>query len=84
MFQPDGEKLPDGSDPWALQRKWGGWVREATVLMDGDGAIRHFPYSGAYREQPAFDMDVIGVVRAKWNELRIAEIKNNGGRQESP
>jgi hypothetical protein len=48
-------------------------------MMDGDGAFRHLPYSGSYREQPAFDMDVLNTIRHRWNELRNEDIKRQQG-----
>ena len=49
---------------------WGPWIEECNILLDGDGTFRHLPYSGSYREQPAFDMEIHNAIRHKWNELR--------------
>jgi hypothetical protein len=59
---------------------WTPWIDEANVMMDGDGAFRHLPYSGSYREQPAFDMQVLNIIRRKWNALRNDKLRNKRGR----
>lgn len=46
--------------------------------MDSDGALRHFPLPGARREQPAFDMDVLRIVRQRWVELMNEKINPKG------
>lgn len=55
--------------------RWGPWIEEANVMMDGDGAFRHLPYPGSYREQPAFDMDVLNLIRHQWVELRNQDVE---------
>ena len=54
---------------------WRDWVVEAVDMMDGDGTFRHFPCAGARRQQPAYDMEVLRVVRGKWCELRNDDMK---------
>jgi len=46
-------------------------------MMDADGAFRHLPEMGALRDQPAFDMSVLRVIRRRWVELMNA--KNREG-----
>jgi len=41
--------------------------------MDGDGTYRHYLYPGGPLDQPFIVMDVLDVVRARWNELRNKE-----------
>jgi hypothetical protein len=43
---------------------------ECVDLIDADGTFRHYPYPGARREQPAYDMDVLNDVRREWVRLR--------------
>ncbi len=51
---------------------------ECLDCMDSDGALRHFPLPGARREQPAFDMDVLRIVRQRWVELMNEKINPKG------
>lgn len=46
---------------------------ECVDLMDGDGTFRHFPYDGARRNQPWYDMDVLNTIRREWCTLKNAE-----------
>lgn len=41
--------------------------------MDGDGTYRHFLYPGTLADQPFLVMDILDIVRARWNELRNKE-----------
>lgn len=61
--------------PYLLMQCWGPWVVDCLRLMDGDGAYAHWPYPGAYMEQPAFDMGIYDAIRSRWVELRNAELK---------
>ena len=37
--------------------------------MDGDGAFAHYPRTGAWSEQAAYDMAILRLIRAKWVEM---------------
>jgi hypothetical protein len=45
------------------------------MLLDGDGAFRHWKYRGAYADQPAVDLMVYRTVQLAWNEQRNEEQK---------
>ena len=81
QFPEDGEPLPGGGQPAEMIERWQPWVQECLDLLDGDGAFRHFPGPGSRREQAAFDMDVLRVVRQEWVRLqneKIEESTRNG------
>lgn len=46
--------------------------------MDGDCTFRHWKWPGAYSEQPWIDIQIFNVIRAKWVELKNADMKNQG------
>jgi len=54
---------------------FGPWVEIATTLMDGDGAWISFPWGPVLMEQPEFDMQVLGIIRGRWNELQKRDMK---------
>lgn len=62
-------------DPAEAMSAWGPWVYELTEMIDGDGAMRHLPEPGAYREQPARDMMIYAVIRSRWVERRNEQMK---------
>lgn len=70
--------LPDGVEPYRAMQMFAPWVDLATQIMDGDGAWVCLPWPGSYMEQPDFDMRVLGIIRARWNELRTQDMKNGG------
>lgn len=41
--------------------------------MDGDGAYTHFRHGDVLVDEPAFDMDVLDVIRSRWNQIRSEE-----------
>ena len=78
----DGAELPsvDGSPesgrvPAELIAKWQPWVLECLDLLDSDGAFAHFPRPGSRRTQPAYDMEVLRIVRGRWVELKNEDNK---------
>ena len=54
---------------------WGPWVRDCMMLLDGDGAFRHWKYSGAYADQPSLDLQVYTTIRQKWVELKNKDME---------
>jgi hypothetical protein len=66
-------------------QRWGPWVDEAVLLLDGDGTFRHWKYAGAYAEQPFLDIAIYRQVQARWNELTNEKMeraaKNAKGRR---
>jgi len=60
-----------------LLRKWGRWVVECIMLLDGDGTFRHWKYPGAYNEQPWIDIQIFQVIRGKWVEMKNEEMKGS-------
>ena len=67
--------MPDGSDPSALCRLWLPWVGTLQVLINGDGSFIHWPWQGAFMDQPALDMEILETVRRKWVSLQNEELK---------
>lgn len=55
---------------------FGPWVDMATQIMDGDGAWVCMPWPGAYMEQPEPDMHILSIIRIRWNELRMKDMKD--------
>lgn len=49
-----------------MQAAWGPWVSELVDMLDGLGTMRHLPEAGPMGDQPARDMEVFRVIRAKW------------------
>ena len=72
----EGEVCRDGSCPADLMERWRPWVIECIDLLDGDGAFRHFPGPGSIRDQPAYDMDVLRIIRHRW--VGLLNDKNRG------
>jgi len=56
-----------------LIREIGPYVRDYIRMMDGNGTYRHFLYPGTLADQPFLVMDILDIVRARWNELRNKE-----------
>jgi hypothetical protein len=52
-------------------------VQECLDILDGDGALQHLPYPGSYREQPAFDMAVLRVIRQEWVRLQNEKLNES-------
>lgn len=46
-------------------------------MMDSEGAWHSYPEPGPYRMQPAFDMDVLNIIRHKWIELRNRKMEED-------
>ncbi len=44
------------------------------MLLDGDGAFRHWKYPGSYSEQPAFDMSVLRIVQRAFVKYKNDEV----------
>lgn len=55
---------------------WGPWVADCLQLLDGDGTYARFKYAGSLADQPAFDLSVYDLIKAKWNTLRNQEMKD--------
>jgi hypothetical protein len=76
QFADDAELPPvdgkpgNGRIPTDLIEKWQPWVMECLDLLDSEGAFAHFPRPGSRREQPAYDMEILRIVRGKWVELK--------------
>jgi hypothetical protein len=66
--------MPDGSIPYLQMNAWGCWVIDCIALLDSDGTYRHWKYEGAYADQPWLDLQVYGVIRQRWVELRNEEM----------
>lgn len=73
-FDP-GEEWPDGSRPYDTLRAFAPWVELATSLMDGEGAWTGYLWPGTLMEQPEFDMQVLTIIRGRWNEMRTEEMR---------
>jgi hypothetical protein len=50
------------------------------MLLDGDGTFRHWKFPGSYSEQPAFDIHVYQIIKAKYVELVNEKIEQETGR----
>ncbi len=45
------------------------------MLLDGDGAFRHWKYPGSYSEQPAFDMHVLTEIQGAFVKYKNDEME---------
>jgi hypothetical protein len=43
--------------------------------LDGDGAYVHFKFGDVLADEPAFDMDVLDVIKGKWNQIKNEEME---------
>jgi len=57
------------------------WVRDCLILLDGDGTFRHWKYPGSYLEQPAFDIHVYQIIKARYVELQNEKIEREMNRK---
>ncbi|MGH0051925.1 MAG: hypothetical protein ACQ5SW_00860 [Sphaerochaetaceae bacterium] len=48
-------------------------MRDYVRIMDGDGTYKHYLYPGGPLEQPFLVMEILDIIKAKWNELRNKE-----------
>jgi hypothetical protein len=46
------------------------------LMIDGDGALRHFPEAGPLREQPARDIEIYNIARNRWVERMNEKIRS--------
>jgi hypothetical protein len=63
---------------------WAPWVNMALDLMDGKGTFSKWNYPGERAAQPAYDMEVLRVIRQRWVNLmnkRMEEKAKDGGRR---
>ena len=56
-------------------RKWGPFIMDYFMMMDGDGTLRHLKYPGAFSQQPWVDMQVYAVIRSQHQHLQNQKIK---------
>jgi len=53
------------------------------MLLDSEGAFRHWKHPGSYEEQPWIDIQIYKVIRGRWVELMNEKIKNDYQEQQT-
>lgn len=75
----DADDELNGRNPYQLMLLWSPWVASYQRMADSFGAYRAYPITGGLYEQPAIDMEIFDIIKARWCELRNAEMKKSLG-----